>query len=473
MSELDIALVAQAMLWLIVLGIFLASRQATVFHPLAIYLGFHALVFVLRPMLVQWLHFNHEWIYMGIEPSDELQIRVLIITSVGLLVYAGMALGFGWTRTEFKTLVPAPFTSEQRLAFWWTAAILSPVLLYSMYESHTNFAMENRGGTFITTGAGGYTIEAQYMAGPLICAMLALTRFRWYAIALLVPYVGYRAYSGMSRWTFVLLIVALGLIYAWHKRLKWVPWWLLLCMIALFPMFKALGDNRLLVKNFINGEQTQVADDINPGASDLDRFRSKYDGPDFANYDFLTFVVAKVPDRTGTYTYGSQYLQLFTEPIPRKLWPGKPTGAPIGFFNLNNYGNFTGRTPSLIGDGWMSGGWIGLVVTLGIVGGILGAAHRWFWKHSEDNAVALFYLVGLAMLPQWFRDGGISIAKFFFWNLSPLGLWLGLTWLFGRRLVPVASVVLARGSQVRLVRGKDPGTSGEPEICHIVVTRAP
>jgi oligosaccharide repeat unit polymerase len=185
-----------------------------------------------------------------------------------------------------------------------------------------------------------------------------------------------------------------------------------------------------------------------------EKIKQKYDTQEFANFDYLCHVVSCVPDRSGTYTYGSQYLQLFTEPIPRKFWPGKPIGAPIGLVNLNQYGNFNGLTVSLPGDGWMSGGWVGLIITMGLVGALLGRAHRWFWQHSNNNLVALFYLVSLAMLPQWFRDGGISIAKFLLWSWLPLLLWLGFTWLLGRRQVPGYSVFLPGDTRIRLINGK-------------------
>jgi hypothetical protein len=183
-----------------------------------------------------------------------------------------------------------------------------------------------------------------------------------------------------------------------------------------------------------------------------DELKLRYDTPDFANFDFLTYVVSVVPSRTETYTYGGQYLQIFTEPVPRKLWPGKPVGTPIRLFNLNNYGNFLGMTPSLVGDAWMSGGWIGIVVTMTIVGGLLGGAHRWFWRHSDSAVESLFYLVGLALVPQWFRDGGISIAKFLFWNMSPLFFWVGLSWLMSPRRVASSSWLLKPGMRIRLLQ---------------------
>ena len=190
---------------------------------------------------------------------------------------------------------------------------------------------------------------------------------------------------------------------------------------------------------------------FDPGMTEAGRWRKKYDGPDFGNFDSLAFIVAVVPERTGTYTYGTQYLQLFTEPVPRKLWKGKPVGAPIAFFDLNAYGNFIGLTCSLCGDGWMSGGWIGLLITMALVGALLGWAHRWFWDHFQNALAALFYLSALAMLPQWYRDGSISIAKFVLWNWLPLGIWAGLQWMLGQRLMPGYTLLLPARSGAQLI----------------------
>jgi O-antigen polysaccharide polymerase Wzy len=311
--------------------------------------------------------------------------------------------------------------------------------------------IENRGGTFVMTGASGYTLEAQYMAGPLLCAWLCVARFRWQALLILIPYVAYRSYAGMSRWTFVLLFVALALAYAWEKRTKWFSLRVLAMAIPVMMLFNYLGNNRNTLQNWLAGRPSPPRTAI-AGISWEDQFRDKYDGPDFANFDFLTYVVSKVPERSGMYTYGGQYVQLFTEPIPRALWPGKPAGSPIKSFNLNSYGNFIGRTVSLVGDGWMSGGWAGVIITTTIVGALLGWAHRWFWAHANHGLWSLIYLMGIAMLVQWFRDGGISIAKFIFWNISPLVIWQGLSWMMGPRVIPGYSVLLPRGASYRLVR---------------------
>jgi len=391
------------------------------------------------------------WNYMVFEPSEVQFLRSLGVSSVALLAFAVSCTACGWCATTFPTSPPRAFTQPEVVALRLTTVLLMPVIGWSILTGFSGAATgEQVGGVYILTGVSGYTVEAQYMIGPLICAWLAVTRFRWQMMLLVVAYLFYRSYGGWSRWTILLSFLAISLIYAWQKRIKWPPVRVVLCAIPLLMLFNVLGQNRGYVQELLQGK-TGLRTELRPGTSPTEQLHQKYDGPDFANFDFLTFVTAVVPDRTGTFTYGSQYLQLFTEPIPRKLWPGKPIGAPVSYFSLNNYGNFTGMTVTLVGDGWMSGGWIGLIITLSVVGAVLGVLHRWFWRHAADNLASIFYIVGLAMVPQWYRDGGISVAKFLFWNLVPLILWVAVTWVMKGCHFPAHSQVLRPGTRLRFI----------------------
>ena len=448
MPTLELALICQTLLWLLVVGLFVASNQASLFHPLTIYLGFHGVVFVLRPLLIHYLHFDTIWNYMLIAPSEEDLVKTLAVASVALVTFGLSSFWCGKTRLHFSTAEPVPFTGAQRQALVITTLLLFPLIAYSIRSlMGGGLQGEHRGGTFVLTGASGYTLEAQYMAGPLICAWMAVTRFSHKALLSVIIYVGYRSYTGWNRWTIVLFIFALCAVYAWQRRIRWLPLWSVVIAVPLFSLFLTLGANRDYFRMRLAGE---VVERMEEPRSRQEEIKLKYDTQEFANFDYLCYVIKMVPARTGTYTYGSQYLQLFTEPVPRQLWADKPAGAPVSFFNLNNYGNFLGLTVSLPGDGWMSGGWLGLVVTMSVVGGILGFAHRWFWLKVQNNMAALAYLIGMAMLPQWYRDGGISISKFLFWNLIPLLLWVGVTWLCGPRLIPGQSWILAPNTSVRL-----------------------
>ena len=111
---LDLALIAQVFVWLGVLLVFVLSRQVTVYHPLTVYLGFHGIVFVLRPLLVHYLNFDHEFLYMDLEPTERLLVRCLEVSSFGLVVFASAALWFGNSRTDFQSVPACAFSPEQR-----------------------------------------------------------------------------------------------------------------------------------------------------------------------------------------------------------------------------------------------------------------------------------------------------------------------------------------------------------------------
>jgi hypothetical protein len=93
-------------------------------------------------------------------------------------------------------------------------------------------------------------------------------------------------------------------------------------------------------------------------------------------------------------------------------------------------------------------------VTMALAGGLLGYAHRWFWKNVDNSMAALFYLTGLPMLAQWYRDGGISMAKFMLWNWLPLLMWLVMQWLMSDRRVPAYSMELPRHTRLRFRTAK-------------------
>jgi hypothetical protein len=454
------------LIWLTVLGVFMASGQASVFHPATLYQVFHGLVFVARPLLVHILAFDSVWKYIVFQPQDEDFIRALGVSSVALVSFVAASLYFGQTRTRFTPGPPPAFSLRQRRALLWTTLLLLPCLAISIYVTRggPDTAGERAAnGVFIQTHSTGWLNDAQFMLAPLLCAWLVLTRFHWLNWPPILSYLAYRCWNGWSRWTIVLFFLMVTVAYCWQQRRRWLPLWSIALAVPVLMLFNILGHDRDLIKHFFTGEQSQeVINDQRPGMPGEEKRNMRFDTQDFANFDYLCYVVGVVPKRTEAYTYGLQYLQLFTEPIPRILWTGKPTGAPVQTINLGAYGNFIGLTVSLPGDGWMSGGWVGLVITLSLAGGILGKCHRWFWHQCDQPMAALFYVSGLAMLPQWYRDGGISVFKFLLWTWLPLLLWLGLTWLLGKRLIPGYSVHLRSGTQLRLLRFRTGVFSSQP-----------
>ena len=134
-----------------------------------------------------------------------------------------------------------------------------------------------------------------------------------------------------------------------------------------------------------------------------------------------------MPEEADRYSYGVQHLQMFTEPIPRALWKGKPVGAPVKFFDLNSYVNFLGLTVSLLGDGWITFGWFGAILNVVIVAFVLGAFYNYFWRNQTSPFVVCAFLIVNSLLIQLFRDGSlVSMSKFILFTLVvPFTIWYG------------------------------------------------
>lgn len=447
---IELALCFQVLVWLIVLGVFLLSGQASIFHPLGIYLGFHFLVFVIRPLLVYFFGFNAIWHYMVFEPDTDDFILTLAVASVGLIVFATMSLMVGRANPHFAQRVPSLSQSQSRALVIMTVA-LTPLIAYSIYKGAGDTGGERTAnGVFILTKTTGYITDAQLMIAPLLCLWLLKTRFHWLNLFPVLLYVAYRSWCGWARWTIILFLLTVVLQYCWYRRLRWLPAWAFAVVIPALILFNVLGRNRDILKNYLSENRVDQMEINAPGLSVAEQRREKLDTQDFANFDYLAAVVSIVPKRTQTYTYGAQYLQLFTEPIPRILWPGKPAGAPVHTFDINQYANFTGLTVSLVGDGWSSGGWIGVLITLGLAGTAVGFAHRRFWLRSDSVVSALFYLSFLGISANWYRDGGISVFKFLLWTWLPLLMLPVATWFMTQRRVPGWSVTIRRSECLRI-----------------------
>ena len=147
------------------------------------------------------------------------------------------------------------------------------------------------------------------------------------------------------------------------------------------------------------------------------------EGMDFANMEFFEYLVYAVPQRSGTYGYFLDNLQVLTEPIPRVLWEGKPIGAPVKLFSLWDYGQPIGMTFSLPGNGWLQWGFLGVLIWCGLFGWFYGAVYTRFQKSDQSTLKTVGYLLFLPLSFQFFRDGVLlSMLKSNAWFLLPLVL---------------------------------------------------
>jgi hypothetical protein len=100
----------------------------------------------------------------------------------------------------------------------------------------------------------------------------------------------------------------------------------------------------------------------------------------------------------------TQYLVwVAARPIPRVLWPGKPLNAGIDFPALLGKQGVS-LSSSIIGEGYMSFGWIG-VFALGFLYGRLAASYNLLLSTGNSPTRMLLYSFGVFSLFVGLRSG--------------------------------------------------------------------
>ena len=433
---IPLALVLHGTLFLAVAAAVLARQRAALADPVTLYLIFHGLVFVVRPTMVHLFGFDDQWRHMRFTPDAAQFVQTLAVTSLGLLAFAGAAHAVDRPRPEVPPAAPAPDRAA-RQAFAVILALLLPPALFGAWmdagifgsfagRGEVGVVQDPRSAHTYFQGTTAYVVKAHNLLIPLAALGVWLARYRWWSFLPLLAVVGYRAYLG-SRWGLVVALAIVLLLYLHDRDRRWPRLAAVAAVVPLLLGFHALGENRDALRAALGLGESRPAATARAWSETWDRGVERLDTPSFANFDYLAYVVAVVPERSRTYSYFTQHLALFTRPIPRVLWPDKPRGPPIQRVDLNAHGWFGTRTVSLPGDGWRSAGWLGVVLTCGAVGAALSAAYAWYRRHRDRLFPTALYCCYLPTVALWYRGGElVNAVRFGFWMVLPVLLWWGL-----------------------------------------------
>jgi hypothetical protein len=419
---IDAAIIINIVVFALIFVFLLHRGYISVYSGLFVYLIFHFMVFVQRPLIVHYFDLKGAYYYMGYMPTDDVFLKTILVSNLGLLSFI---FGYLWA-VRFQPLKPnfaIPAISPiQRRAFVYSFLLLSPLILYSFFLAYTlrqaygtevffsglgqlQLRVDPATGSNLFVDTSAYIIGARHMILPFAALLVVLKRGKLWSYLPLICCIFVSLQLG-ERWLLVVggLVICLLALY-FRKRQQFTISQYFLMAIAL-GIFVILGQNRDAIMNFLLTGNFDLNFDLEQS--------SLGDHLDFANFEFLNYVLGKVPDISGTYSYFTQYLGLFTGPIPRVLWPSKPIGSPIVLVNLDEYGRFIGLSTSLVGDGWISLGYIGVTITMGTIGAIYGWLFRRFCRPSISIYYFCAYFWVLALLLQWARDGGYRTSDFYF-----------------------------------------------------------
>jgi oligosaccharide repeat unit polymerase len=422
-----------AVLW-IAIGVYYIRRpSASMFHPATYYLIFHGLVFVIRPILAYVLDYRRMYYAYQFTPTQQTKEIVLAGADLGFVCFMAAVLASGKIPmiVKLRTRRLAAAHLLQR-TFLIVAITLLPVAIWStraslgtlVADSNTMIRDAATGFAINTTG-NGYFNDASLMLLPIVVVFVWLQRFRWWSFVPLLIAILIRAATG-SRWPFVMAFFSLSLFFLYSQRRRWVDTRLIVGAVLVLGLFTIIGQDRgAFLRSFIGGESVQQAV--------VDR-ELPLESMDYANMEFFEYLVDVIPEKTGTYDYFLDNLQVLTEPIPRVLWKGKPVGAPIQLYSLYDYGYPIGMTNSLPGEGWAQLGWIGIAIWCSLFGYGYGKLYTAFVRSEQTPVQVALYIIFLPLSIAVFRDGFLlTMLKTSLFTLLPLLVWGGLLRLQGTR----------------------------------------
>jgi oligosaccharide repeat unit polymerase len=455
----EAALALSVVCFVAVIIIFARTDAFSVFHPLTFYCMFHGFVFVFRPIVAYFSDFTLIYQAFQFFPSQSDKLTVILATNLGFLCFAAASLRTGGVAMRFNR---DRFTDQERDrlkgAFIWVAAICVPIGVYSLATVWTSAASTGLGyegmvrdagtGVFINTTANGYLVEAQLMLATCSAMLAWLFRFRLLALMPLILFVIFRAGTG-GRGPFVTALISVGLLYLYEHRKRLPGLRAVILGAVLVATFSVVGDDRgTAIRRAITGDSQSEVFAVQRGG---ERF---LEGMDFANLEYFEYVVYAVPQRSGTYSYFNDVLQVFTEPIPRALWPGKPVGAPFTRIFLFDFGDPVGMTKSLPGQGWFSLGWAGVIIWCSLWGWTLGLIYRRFVESPQNSIKTAVFMMFLPIMLIAYRDGElVTVFRQGLFFIGPLVLWAWLA-----RGIGIPTAQQARAAALRMLRRTDPAT---------------
>lgn len=406
---------------------FARSSHFSMFHPLSFYLAFHGLLFVIRPIMAWLQDFGVIYNIYQFTPSSSDKLTALLAAQLGFVAFSFCCLRSGGVAMRFKQDI---FVQGERQAltriFPIVAAICLPIGMYSLLRlygdaslgmAYSDMVRNERNGVAFNTTGNGYLIDAQLMLASTVAVIAWLFRFRFLALAPLIAFIVVRAGTG-GRGPFITASVTVLLLYLYEKRARLPSALVMSGLAAALMLFNLVGSDRgRAIRELLGTDRTQV---VNVAPSER-----PFEGMDFGNLEYLEYLVYVVPERSKTYGYFLNNFQIFTEPVPRVLWKGKPVGGPFDNIFLFDYGFPIGITRSLPGEGWFNLGWAGVALWCGLWGWILGWTYRRFVEGPQNSLQTLSYLIFLPILIIFFRDGLlITLVRQGVFFLAPILLWM-------------------------------------------------
>lgn len=395
-----------------------ARRQLSVIQPVTILLGYHFLFHLMKPALWYFFDHNHAFEYMKFYPNDEEASNSILISIVGLLTsYLSYTFFFRYSTASIRgrlahAINGARIPSTARILILLALAVsfvafVQRIRGYLGSDEGFQLVQDARTGNFGFSQGSGWWFELS--SAYVFCALylwMASGFSRGWTIATCVLG-SFWLTLGSSRFVFVYAVITGSILFVLRSGFNVRKFLLLLPFaVTLIVAFVVLGQNRAAIREIVfdTRSTTRPTDDW--------KRVSPLDTLDMSTFEVQTAAISIVPKLTESYTYFTEHVRLLTEPIPRALWPSKPFGDPIKTIEINRFANMVTLSTGWYGQGWLSFGLLGVVVTCLIYVLLSSFILRILLLNIGPNT-AFAYTVLIPLHLQWMRDGVlVSVTKF-------------------------------------------------------------
>jgi hypothetical protein len=407
----ETVLILSAVIFVVTLVVFLQQPSASMFHPTTFYLMFHGLVFVIRPIFA-WYYGYGDRMYRAMHFTPTLwdKVEALICANLALVVFVAVSL---LLIREPLVFTQNSFDMNQRSQlmkrFMVVALLFGAIAAYSTYwvldYSQTGEAFSDidySTGARAMRATNGYFFAAGMMLASIVAVIAFLGRFRPWSLAPFVVFALYRFATG-QRGAVVTAAVMMALLYMYDRRRKWPTVAVVLAAVALIPVFDSIRSDRGA------GLRESIGYELAEGTMRPVDVQEQAEAPletmDLGMMEMVEFLTWSIPEKSGSYDYFLGNLQVFTEPIPRALWPEKPIGQPIKLFDLYSHAVTINGVMSVPGIGWMYWGYPGVVIWAAFFALMYGSGYKAFARGSQSNLAVIGYMIFLSTAVISYRDG--------------------------------------------------------------------
>ncbi|MGI8943681.1 MAG: O-antigen polymerase [Qipengyuania sp.] len=401
----DILLAASVLVFLVTCLVYIRHPAASLHHPASFYLGFHGFLFVIRPILARIYDYDFIYRVYQFQPSLADKITVIVGANIALLTFVAVSLRIASlpvTPAQSHTFAKARKFAALPIAL--ASVALLPISIWALLQNwqrranvFDDMVIDAATGTATNSQAIGWLTEAGLMMAPLSVIIVWLARYRWWSWPVFLGFLVLQAGTG-TRAPLIYAVTALIVLYLLEKRRAWPEW-----RSVVLAGLGALAFSQIVIDRG-GAVRDLFADESESRYLDTREY-SPFEHMDYGSLEYFEYLVFAVPQRTGSYDYFAHNLQIFTEPVPRVLWRDKPIGSPLQFFKLWDYGRPTGMTYSLPGAGWMSLGYLGIVIQAGFFAMLFAVFYNRTLIYRDSAMARMLFALVIAMAPLVFRDG--------------------------------------------------------------------